>query len=189
MAGVSIRNVTKTYGAGEGDPGHLDGHRRRRVRRHGRPSGCGKSTLLRMVAGLEEITSGEIAIGGRVVNKLEPKDRDIAMVFQNYALYPHMSVYDNMAYGLKIRQANQGGDRARVQRGGEDPRALAAAQAQAARALRRPAPARRHGARHRARAGGVPVRRAALQPRRQAARADAAGDPVPAPAPGPPRST
>ncbi|UYN94470.1 MAG: sn-glycerol-3-phosphate import ATP-binding protein UgpC [Enhydrobacter sp.] len=67
------------------------------------PSGCGKSTLLRMVAGLEKITGGEIAIGERVVNQLEPKDRDIAMVFQNYALYPHMSVYQNMAYGLKIR--------------------------------------------------------------------------------------
>src|SRR5436309_516133 len=67
------------------------------------PSGCGKSTLLRMVAGLETITSGEIVIGDRVVNALEPKDRDIAMVFQNYALYPHMSVFDNMAYGLKIR--------------------------------------------------------------------------------------
>ena len=67
------------------------------------PSGCGKSTLLRMVAGLEEITSGELLIGGRVVNKLEPKDRDCAMVFQNYALYPHMTVFDNMAYGLKIR--------------------------------------------------------------------------------------
>ena len=68
------------------------------------PSGCGKSTLLRMVAGLEEITSGTIRIGDRVVNDLEPKDRDCAMVFQNYALYPHMSVYDNMAYGLKIRK-------------------------------------------------------------------------------------
>jgi sn-glycerol 3-phosphate transport system ATP-binding protein len=67
------------------------------------PSGCGKSTLLRMVAGLEEITGGEIAIAGKVVNNLEPKDRDIAMVFQNYALYPHMNVYENMAYGLKIR--------------------------------------------------------------------------------------
>jgi sn-glycerol 3-phosphate transport system ATP-binding protein len=67
------------------------------------PSGCGKSTLLRMVAGLETITAGEIAIGDRVVNTLEPKDRDIAMVFQNYALYPHMSVFDNMAYGLRIR--------------------------------------------------------------------------------------
>src|SRR6476661_5649817 len=67
------------------------------------PSGCGKSTLLRMVAGLETISAGEIVIGERVVNQLEPKDRDIAMVFQNYALYPHMSVYDNMAYGLRIK--------------------------------------------------------------------------------------
>jgi sn-glycerol 3-phosphate transport system ATP-binding protein len=67
------------------------------------PSGCGKSTLLRMVAGLEPITAGEIVIGARVVNQLEPKDRDIAMVFQNYALYPHMSVYDNMSYGLRIK--------------------------------------------------------------------------------------
>jgi sn-glycerol 3-phosphate transport system ATP-binding protein len=67
------------------------------------PSGCGKSTLLRMVAGLEPITSGEIRIGERVVNDLEPKDRDIAMVFQNYALYPHMSVYENMSYGLRIK--------------------------------------------------------------------------------------
>jgi multiple sugar transport system ATP-binding protein len=68
------------------------------------PSGCGKSTTLRMVAGLEEITAGEIAIGDRIVNDLPPKDRDIAMVFQNYALYPHMTVYDNMAFGLKMRK-------------------------------------------------------------------------------------
>ena len=67
------------------------------------PSGCGKTTALRMVAGLEEISSGELKIGGRVVNALEPKERDIAMVFQNYALYPHMTVFDNMAYGLRIR--------------------------------------------------------------------------------------
>jgi multiple sugar transport system ATP-binding protein len=68
------------------------------------PSGCGKTTTLRMVAGLEDITSGDIAIGERIVNDLPPKDRDIAMVFQNYALYPHMSVYDNMAFGLKMRK-------------------------------------------------------------------------------------
>lgn len=68
------------------------------------PSGCGKSTTLRMIAGLEDITSGELRIGDRVVNDVEPKDRDIAMVFQNYALYPHMSVYDNMAFGLKLRK-------------------------------------------------------------------------------------
>ena len=80
------------------------------------PSGCGKSTLLRMVAGLEAITAGEIVIGDRVVNTLEPKDRDIAMVFQNYALYPHMSVYDNMAYGLKIRGLAKPDIEARVKR-------------------------------------------------------------------------
>ncbi len=68
------------------------------------PSGCGKSTTLRMVAGLEEISSGEIYIGGRLVNRVPPKERDIAMVFQNYALYPHMTVYDNIAYGLKLRK-------------------------------------------------------------------------------------
>jgi sn-glycerol 3-phosphate transport system ATP-binding protein len=79
------------------------------------PSGCGKSTLLRMIAGLEAITGGEIDIGGRVVNELEPKDRDIAMVFQNYALYPHMSVYDNMAYGLRLRGMSKAEIDARVQ--------------------------------------------------------------------------
>ena len=68
------------------------------------PSGCGKSTTLRMVAGLEEISSGTLKIGDKVMNDVEPKDRDIAMVFQNYALYPHMTVYDNMAFGLKLRK-------------------------------------------------------------------------------------
>ena len=71
------------------------------------PSGCGKSTLLRMVAGLEEVTEGKLSIGDRVVNDVSPKDRDIAMVFQNYALYPHMTVYDNMAFGLKLRKMNR----------------------------------------------------------------------------------
>jgi sn-glycerol 3-phosphate transport system ATP-binding protein len=80
------------------------------------PSGCGKSTLLRMVAGLERITGGEVAIGDRVVNDLEPKDRDIAMVFQNYALYPHMSVYQNMAYGLKIKKMPKDEIERRVQK-------------------------------------------------------------------------
>ena len=83
------------------------------------PSGCGKSTLLRMVAGLEGISGGDIAIGERVVNDLEPKDRDIAMVFQNYALYPHMSVFDNMAYGLKIRGFARDDIRERVNRAAE----------------------------------------------------------------------
>ena len=68
------------------------------------PSGCGKSTTLRMIAGLEDITDGTLEIDGKVMNDVEPKDRDIAMVFQNYALYPHMTVYDNMAFGLKLRK-------------------------------------------------------------------------------------
>src|SRR6201991_370438 len=83
------------------------------------PSGCGKTTTLRMVAGLEAITSGDILIGDRVVNELPPMDRDIAMVFQNYALYPHMSVYDNMAFGLKMRKFDKAEIRKRVQRASE----------------------------------------------------------------------
>ena len=83
------------------------------------PSGCGKSTTLRMVAGLEEITAGEITIGDRVVNDLPPKDRDIAMVFQNYALYPHMTVYDNMAFGLKMRKFPKAEIQKRVQEAAE----------------------------------------------------------------------
>ncbi len=79
------------------------------------PSGCGKSTTLRMVAGLEEITSGELLIDGKLVNDVSPKDRDIAMVFQNYALYPHMSVYENMAFGLKLRKFPKEEINARVQ--------------------------------------------------------------------------
>ena len=80
------------------------------------PSGCGKSTLLRMIAGLEVITAGEISIAGKVVNNVEPKDRNIAMVFQNYALYPHMSVYENMSYGLRIRRMSKAEIDTRVQR-------------------------------------------------------------------------
>ena len=75
------------------------------------PSGCGKSTTLRMVAGLEEITEGELYIDGKLVNDVAPKDRDIAMVFQNYALYPHMTVYDNMAFSLKLKKVPKDGDR------------------------------------------------------------------------------
>src|SRR6516162_5319226 len=104
MANVTLRNVRKAYPNGfeaiKGiDIDIADGQFCVLVG----PSGCGKSTLLRMVAGLETITSGEIDIGGRIVNRIEPADRDIAMVFQNYALYPHMSVYNNMAYGLRNR--------------------------------------------------------------------------------------
>ncbi|MBU2089050.1 MAG: sn-glycerol-3-phosphate import ATP-binding protein UgpC [Alphaproteobacteria bacterium] len=103
MADVHLKQVVKHYGDTQVIHGiDLDIQDGEFVVLVG-PSGCGKSTLLRMVAGLEEITGGEVSIGDRVVNDLEPKDRDIAMVFQNYALYPHMSVYDNMAYGLKIK--------------------------------------------------------------------------------------
>jgi sn-glycerol 3-phosphate transport system ATP-binding protein len=106
MGAISLRKVIKRYGKGPKanqvihgvDAEIADGEFIVIVG----PSGCGKSTLLRMVAGLEEISDGEIAIGGRVVNNVEPSERDIAMVFQNYALYPHMTVFDNMAYGLKI---------------------------------------------------------------------------------------
>ena len=118
MAAIQFKNVVKRYGQGK--------HALQVI--HGvkadisdgefivivGPSGCGKSTLLRMVAGLEEITGGEICIGDRVVNQLEPAERDIAMVFQNYALYPHMSVFDNMAYGLKIAKVPKDEIKARV---------------------------------------------------------------------------
>jgi len=115
MAGVSLRDVRKSYGSTQVIHGvSMDIADGEFIVILG-PSGCGKSTLLRMVAGLEVITAGEIAIGERVVNDLEPKDRDIAMVFQNYALYPHMSVYENMAYGLRIRGMPKAEIDARVQ--------------------------------------------------------------------------
>ena len=106
MASLSFRNIVKTYGQGARAVPVI--HGLDAEVRDGEfvvivgPSGCGKSTLLRMVAGLEEISGGELMIGPRVVNELEPAERDIAMVFQNYALYPHMTVFENMAYGLKI---------------------------------------------------------------------------------------
>src|SRR3981081_3186267 len=102
MSAVSLRSVRKSFGSTEVvhgvDISIADGEFCVLVG----PSGCGKSTLLRMIAGLEEISAGEIAIGARVVNALRPKERDIAMVFQNYALYPHMTVFDNMAFSLKM---------------------------------------------------------------------------------------
>lgn len=108
MATLTLRNVKKRFGATEVIHGvDIDVADGEFIVIVG-PSGCGKSTLLRMVAGLETVTSGEIAIGGRRVNDLEPMDRDIAMVFQNYALYPHMSVFDNISYGLKIAKMPKG---------------------------------------------------------------------------------
>jgi sn-glycerol 3-phosphate transport system ATP-binding protein len=108
MASIQLKNVVKKYGKGKTELQVIHGVNAEIADREFvvivGPSGCGKSTLLRMVAGLEEISGGEISIGERVVNDLEPAERDIAMVFQNYALYPHMSVFDNMAYGLKIKK-------------------------------------------------------------------------------------
>jgi len=105
MAEVVLENVTKVYeGAVEAVKDASLRVRDRELVVLVGPSGCGKSTTLRMIAGLETITEGAIEIGGRVVNDVQPKDRDIAMVFQNYALYPHMSVFDNMAFGLKLRK-------------------------------------------------------------------------------------
>jgi multiple sugar transport system ATP-binding protein len=107
MASVDIREARKSFGSTEVLHGvTIDIPDQSFVVLVG-PSGCGKSTLLRMVAGLEQITSGEIAISGRVVNKVPPKERDIAMVFQNYALYPHMKVYDNMAFSMKLAKLDQ----------------------------------------------------------------------------------
>ncbi|MDO5291618.1 MAG: sn-glycerol-3-phosphate ABC transporter ATP-binding protein UgpC [bacterium] len=105
MASLSLKNINKTYPNGfvAVHDFNLEIADKEFIIFVG-PSGCGKSTTLRMIAGLEEITSGELWIGDKLVNDVEPKDRDIAMVFQNYALYPHMSVYDNMAFGLKLRK-------------------------------------------------------------------------------------
>ena len=140
------------------------------------PSGCGKTTALRMVAGLEEISEGVLKIGDRVVNHVPSRDRDIAMVFQSYALYPHLSVYENIAFGLRLKKMSKAEIDERVKRGLEPARPRRVPEAQAARALRRPAAARRDGPRDRARARGVPDGRAALEPRREAARADARRD-------------
>ena len=120
MASITLKNVIKRYGKGRGANQVINGINAEIL--DGEfvvivgPSGCGKSTLLRMVAGLEEVTEGEVSIGGRVVNDLEPSARDIAMVFQNYALYPHLSVFDNMAYGLKIAKVPADEIKTRVDR-------------------------------------------------------------------------
>jgi multiple sugar transport system ATP-binding protein len=119
MAGVDIRNVQKAYGSVKVIHGvDIEVNNGEFVVLVG-PSGCGKSTLLRMIAGLENISGGEIRIGSRVVNNAPPKERDIAMVFQNYALYPHMTVADNMAFSLKLKRAPKTEIKARVDRAAE----------------------------------------------------------------------
>ena len=116
MANVSLRQVRKSFGTtevihgidieiGDGEFAVIVG-----------PSGCGKSTLLRMIAGLEAVTAGEVAIGDRVVNDLEPKERDVAMVFQNYGLYPHMTAFQNISYALRIARRPRAEIRERVER-------------------------------------------------------------------------
>ena len=177
MAEIALEHITKRYGDGfeavkDMNLDVADGEFMILVG----PSGCGKSTALRMVAGLEDITDGELKIGGQVVNDKTPKDRDIAMVFQNYALYPHMTVRENMGFALKLAKVPQAEIDQKVERGGADPRPRAAPRPQAGQPLRRSAPAGRDGARDRAQPERVPDGRAALEPRREAARADAHRD-------------
>ncbi len=120
MASISLRNLFKVYGSGAGAVPVIHGVSAEVA--DGEfvvivgPSGCGKSTLLRIVAGLESVSGGEIAIGAQVVNHVDPSERDIAMVFQNYALYPHFNVFDNMAYGLRIRKLPAHEIKARVEK-------------------------------------------------------------------------
>src|ERR1700730_16223412 len=115
MADVVLRNVVKRYDEVEAVRGvSLNIPDKEFVVLVG-PSGCGKSTTLRMIAGLEEISAGDILIGGEVVNDVPPRDRDIAMVFQNYALYPHMTVFENMSFGLKLRRVARSEIRERVE--------------------------------------------------------------------------
>jgi multiple sugar transport system ATP-binding protein len=180
MAEVNLRDVRKAYGSVQVlrgiDVDVADGEFVALVG----PSGCGKSTLLRMIAGLEDIAQGEIRIDDRLVNNVPPKQRDVAMVFQNYALYPHMTVARNMGFSLKLA--------GRPQKEIDERVAAAAAILDLSALLDRyprqlSGGQRQRGARHRARPAGVPVRRAAFQPRRQAPGADARRDQGAAPAP------
>ncbi len=177
MAEVLMTDVEKVYADGTRAVTELnlridDGHLLVIVG----PSGCGKTTALRMVAGLEEISSGTIHIGGREVNRLDPGERDVAMVFQNYALYPHMTVYGNIAFPLRLARMPKAERDTKVRADGEGAGAGEPPPAQAAPAVGRPAPARGDGPRDRPRAERVPDGRAALQPGREAARADARRD-------------
>ena len=182
MAEVVVSEVRKAYGAVEVihgiDVETADGEFVVLVG----PSGCGKSTLLRMIAGLEDVTSGDIRIGPHRVNHLSPNERDIAMVFQSYALYPHKTVEANMGFALKLQGDGPRRDPRRVAGRRRDPGPCAVSRPLSAGAVGRPAPARGHGPGNRAQPAGLPVRRAAVKSRRQAAGADAHRDPRVAPA-------
>ena len=134
------------------------------------PSGCGKSTLLRLVAGLEEVTAGEVRIGERDVTDLPPKDRDIAMVFQNYALYPHMTVEQNIGFGLRLRKESKSDTSQAGRRGSQAVGTRQAARPQARPVVWRRASTRRHGTRDGARTYGASHGRASLEPRCQTSR-------------------
>ena len=174
MAEINMDNVTKRYGDGyeavkdmsleikDGEFVILVG-----------PSGCGKSTALRMIAGLEDITEGELKIGGQVVNEKAPKDRDIAMVFQNYALYPHMTVRENMGFALKLAKAPKEEIDEKVEEAARTLDLTEHLDRKPGEPVGRPAPAGGDGSRDRARPSRLPDGRAAVEPRREAARADA----------------
>ena len=173
MPSLEIENIVKDYGAFRAikgvsfavEPGEF-------VVMVG-PSGCGKSTLLRAIAGLERISSGSVRINGRDITRHEPADRGVAMVFQNYALYPHMSVRENMGFALKIAGRPRAEIESAVQRAAADPAHHRASRQEAEAAFRRPEAARRHRTRHHPLARRLPVRRTAVQPRCGAALADA----------------
>ena len=181
-ASVRLRNLSKTYVDERGRPVFhavkginleiQDGELLVLVG----PSGCGKSTTLRMIAGLEKVSGGTIEIGGQIVNQVEPKDRGIAMVFQNYALYPHMTVFDNLAFGLKLAKKEKSFIRQAVLRAAATLGLEALLRPQTPGSFRRTTPARGAGTRHRPKSQGVSLRRTALQSGRQDARADARGD-------------
>ena len=180
MAEITIKNVYKRYGDGfpavndvsldiaDGEFMILVG-----------PSGCGKSTLLRMIVGLEDISSGDMLIGGKRVNDKAPRDRNLAMVFQNYALYPHLSVFENIAFPLRLQGKHSDEEIRKLVNDAADTLELQEhLDRKPVTALRRPAPAGRDGPGHRPAGRRVPVRRTAVQPRRQAARPDAHRDPA-----------
>src|SRR5271155_643065 len=173
MASVDVVNARKAYGGVEVIHGVslsiADGEFVTLVG----PSGCGKSTLLRMIAGLESITEGKVKIGPRVVNNLPPRDRDIAMVFQNYALYPHKTVEQNMSFGLKLRNTPKDEIQAPVRPARRYPPCRSLSFPLPAAIIGRTTAACRDGAGDRARSAGLSVRRAALKFGRSVARTDA----------------